>query len=212
METATPVIIGIAGGSGCGKTIAVNRIKSHFDCVSVEVINQDSYYIGVPDTESPANYNFDHPDAIDWDLLNNHVNMLLSGVSVDMPEYCFTTHKRKKESKTIKPSKIIIIEGILVLHNKELRSKLNSAIFIDTDSDVRLFRRIGRDMTDRGRTLESIKYQYNRFVRPSYKQFVEPCKEVSDMIICNNTDGEFVGINMLLFFIHGIIEKPTLSL
>jgi uridine kinase len=211
MDLIKPIIIGIAGGSGCGKTIAVDHIKKHFDSVSVEVINQDSYYMGVHN-ESPADYNFDHPDAIDWDLLNNHVDMLLSGTSVNMPEYCFVTHKRKTESKAINPSRIIIIEGILVLQNKELRSKLNCAIFIDTDPDVRLFRRIERDMIDRARTLESIKNQYNRFVRPAYKQFVEPCKDLSDMIICNNTDGEFVGINMLLFFIHGIIENPKLSL
>jgi uridine kinase len=212
METVNAVIIGIAGGSGCGKTLAVDHIRGHFDKTSVIVIHQDSYYTSIADDESAANYNFDHPDAIDWDLLNNHIQMLSEGNSAEIPEYCFVTHKRKENTKTVMPSKIIVVEGILVLYNKKLRARLDCAIFIDTDSDVRLFRRIGRDMSDRGRTLESIRHQYNRFVRPAYKKFVEPCKTSSDMIIRNNNDGEFVGIKMLLFFIHGIIENKTLSL
>ena len=179
------LIVGIAGGTGSGKTTVAKTIAAALPAPGVAMIEFDAYYRDRPDLdpEHRAQLNFDHPDSLEIDLLVKHLRELREGRGVDVPIYDFKTHRRKVESRRIEPASIVIVEGILVFVDADVRSMLDMKIFVDTDSDIRVFRRIRRDMEQRGRTFDSIRDQYYRTVRPMHLQFVEPSKRWADLII-----------------------------
>jgi len=178
-------LIGIAGGTGSGKTLVANRISEALGDRQVVVIRQDHYYKDLSDLpyEERAKRNFDHPDAFDSRLLCAHVRVLLEGGTIAQPNYDFTKHIRLPETTHLGGHPIILIEGIMALGDEELRSMMDIKVYVDTDSDIRLMRRIRRDVAERGRTLESVLEQYERSVRPMHLQFVEPTKRYADIIL-----------------------------
>ena len=179
------LIIGISGGTGSGKTTVANRILESVKASEVVFIQQDSYYRNLKDL--PLDYrhvaNFDHPDAIDNDLLVNHIRKLRAGESVELPIYDFRTHTRANETRFVEPRPIVIVEGILIFADPRLLEQLDIKVFVDTPDDIRFIRRLQRDMNERGRTLESVIEQYVGTVRPMHMQFVEPSKRYADVII-----------------------------
>ena len=181
----TGILIGIAGGSGSGKTLVSQRLYDELGSDKVIMIQQDSYYKDLShlDLKERKKQNFDHPDALDDELLICQLKALLKGKYVDQPIYDFTLHTRKKETKLIGNHIIIILEGILVLHNPKLRELMDIKVYVDTDDDIRLIRRLKRDIKERGRSLDSVINQYEQSVRPMHLQFVEPTKRYADIII-----------------------------
>ncbi|MSP64667.1 MAG: uridine kinase [Bacteroidetes bacterium] len=177
------IIIGIAGGSGSGKSTVTNRIIHQLGKKSCVVIAHDSYYKSLPENHNPLEYNFDHPDALHTDELVDHLTKLKNGKQIHQPHYDFSVHKRLKKTNLIKAHKIIILEGILILSDKRVRELMDIKIFVDTDADERLIRRIRRDILERDRTLDSVIDQYNRTVKPMHIEFVEPSKVFADIII-----------------------------
>lgn len=180
-----PIIIGITGGTGSGKSTVTNEIYNSVSEEDIVIIQQDSYYRDQShlDFQKRITTNYDHPFAFDNDLLVSHLKDLINGKAVDMPIYDFERHNRKKETIKINPTKIIILEGILVLSEETIRDLLDIKIFVDTDSDVRVIRRIVRDIEERGRNLDSVITQYMETVRPAHLQFIEPTKRYADIII-----------------------------
>ena len=181
----TPLFIGIAGGTGSGKSTVASKIAAGLPRESVGIIDHDSYYRDHSDLdeESRAHLNYDHPDALDNDLLVAHLEALRAGRAVEIPNYDFKTHSRLRETRPLEPTRIIIVEGILVFVEERVRRLLDVKIFVDTDADIRVFRRIRRDLEHRGRTFQSIREQYYSTVRPMHLQFVEPSKRWADLII-----------------------------
>ena len=179
------ILIGIAGGSGSGKTLVSNRIYDDIGSEKVSIIQQDSYYkeLSHLSFEERKKQNFDHPDAFDNKLLFDHLIQLLSGHDIELPLYDYKTHSRKKETVKISDNLIIVLEGILILHYPEIRNIMDIKVYVDTDDDIRLIRRIKRDVNERGRSLDSILDQYENSVRPMHLQFVEPTKRYADIII-----------------------------
>lgn len=179
------ILIGIAGGTGSGKSTVAKEVYRCLPENSIAVIEQDSYYKDQSNLsyEERIKTNYDHPDAFDTELLLEHLKMLQDGKAIDKPIYDFENHNRKKETIRVEPKNIIIIEGILILAEEKLRDKFNIKIFVDTDADVRIMRRIQRDIKERGRTIESVIDQYINVVRPMHLQFVEPTKRYADIII-----------------------------
>jgi uridine kinase len=179
------ILIGIAGGSGSGKTLVSKRLFNDLGSEKVIIIQQDSYYKNLTHLsfDERKKQNFDHPDSIDEELLINHIKELLKGNYIDQPIYDFTQHTRKKETLRVGNHIIIILEGILILHNPVLRKLMDIKVYVDTDSDVRLIRRLKRDIQERGRSLDSVIEQYENIVRPMHLQFVEPLKRYADIII-----------------------------
>ena len=178
--------IGIAGGTGSGKTTVVRKITEHFKAGEVVVVPQDSYYrdnSDIPLLEDRQKINFDHPSAIDFDLLIQQLGELQRGHSIQQPIYSYLTCTRAEETVTVKPAHIIIVEGILIFQSRELCRQMDIKIYVDTDADVRILRRIVRDVRDRGRSLESVVNQYLTTVKPMHEQFVEPSKRRADIII-----------------------------
>ena len=178
------LVIGIAGGSGSGKTTLAQRLADYFPEDAVMLRHDDYYY----SNESVPEYlrksiNYDHPDAFETQLLIEHIEKLKNGESVEAPIYDYTTHNRCKETKLTEPKRIIIIDGILILNDSRLRSLFDISVFVDTDADIRLLRRIQRDIEHRARTLNSITEQYIDSVRPMHEKFVEPSKKYADIII-----------------------------
>lgn len=180
-----PIIIGITGGTGSGKSTVAKELYGCLPEDSIAVIEQDSYYKDQSHLsyEERVKTNYDHPEAFDTKLLLTHLDMLLAGKSIDKPIYDFENHNRKKETVRVEPKNIILVEGILILAEADLRNKFDIKIFVDTDADVRIIRRIERDMQERGRTLESIINQYIGVVRSMHLQFIEPSKKYADIII-----------------------------
>ncbi|MBG0764874.1 MAG: uridine kinase [Tissierellales bacterium] len=180
-----PIFIGITGGSGSGKTTIVNKIKTEIPRKSVLVIEQDSYYKDQSELsyEERCKTNYDHPLAFDSDLLVEHLENLSKWEDIQKPTYDYSIHNRKEERELVKPKDIIILEGILIFYDERLRDLLDIKIFVDTDSDIRLVRRIIRDINERGRTIESVLNQYMKTVRPAHEQFIEPTKKFADIII-----------------------------
>jgi len=180
-----PLLIGIAGGTGSGKSTVAKEIFQSLPGENIAVIEQDSYYKDQSHLtlEERVKTNYDHPDAFDTELLIEHLKMLLSGKPIDKPIYDFEVHNRKKETIRVEPKDIIILEGILILAEPEIRNLLDIKIFVDTDADVRIIRRIARDIKERGRTIDSVIDQYMGVVRPMHLQFVEPTKRYADIII-----------------------------
>ena len=182
------LIIGIAGGTGCGKTTVVNQILNELPEGEVGVISQDSYY---KDT-SHLSYNerikinFDHPRSIDFDLLTDHMQDLKNNKPINQPVYSFVKHNRTEDTVLTHPRKVMIVEGILILTNPELRDLFDIKIFVHADSDERLIRRLKRDIAERGRDLDEVLSRYQTTLKPMHQQFIEPMKEYADIIIPNN--------------------------
>lgn len=179
------LIVGIAGGSGSGKTTVAKNIMKALPDDSAVLIEFDSYYKDRSDLsfEERRRLNYDHPDSLETELLREHLKRLKQGLPIEKPVYDFVTHSRKKETVTVNPAPIIIVEGILLFAIPELREMFDIKIFVDTDSDIRLIRRIQRDIEERGRSLESVIEQYYSTVRPMHLEFVEPSKRWADIII-----------------------------
>jgi uridine kinase len=182
------VTIGIAGGTGCGKTTVVNQIIEELPYGEVGIISQDSYYRDLSDLdyEARCNVNFDHPSTIDFTLLETHLKMLKSGMPVDQPVYSFAEHNRTGETLRIYPGKVLIVEGILIMTQPEIRDLCDIKIYVHADSDERLIRRLKRDMTERNRTLNEVLERYQTTLKPMHQQFIEPTREFADIIIPNN--------------------------
>ncbi len=182
------LIIGIAGGTGCGKTTVVNQIVDELRNDEVEVISQDSYYKDTSHLsyDERVKINFDHPSSIDFDLLIQHLKELKKGNTVNQPVYSFVEHNRTRETVKTQPRKVVIIEGILILTNPELRDMFDIKIFVHADSDERLIRRLKRDIAERGRDLDEVLTRYQTTLKPMHEQFIEPMKEYADIIIPNN--------------------------
>jgi uridine kinase len=181
----TPVIIGIAGGTGSGKTTVARAIYDRVGRDRIEWVSHDSYYrnFDALSAEERTKINFDHPDSLETELLTRHLDVLIKGSSVDVPVYDFATHSRKAETQRVEPRKVIIVEGILVLAEPELRKRLGIKLFVDTPADIRFVRRLVRDIESRGRSLSSVVEQYMTTVRPMHEEFVEPSKRHADLII-----------------------------
>ena len=181
----TPVIIGIAGGTGSGKTTVARSIYDRVGPDRIEWIAHDSYYrnFDALTPEERHRINFDHPDALETELLVRQLDVLAKGSSVDIPMYDFTTHSRRTETQHVEPRKVVIVEGILVLAEPELRKRIDIKLFVDTPADLRFVRRLTRDIETRGRSLESVVEQYMTTVRPMHEEFVEPSKRHADLII-----------------------------
>lgn len=182
------LIIGIAGGTGCGKTTVVNQIVNELPENEVGVISQDSYYKDTTHLpyEQRTKINFDHPRAIDFDLLHEHLLQLKDQQVIEQPVYSFVKHNRTKDFILTHPRKVMIIEGILILTNPRLRELFDIKIFVHADSDERLIRRIRRDITERGRDIDEVLTRYQTTLKPMHQQFIEPTKEFADIIIPNN--------------------------
>jgi uridine kinase len=180
-----PVIIGIAGGTGSGKTTVAQAIYDRVGRDRIEWISHDSYYRNFDglSTEERHKINFDHPDSLETELLIRHLDVLAKGSSVEIPKYDFASHARRQETQRVEPRRVIIVEGILVLAEPELRRRINIKLFVDTPADIRFMRRLVRDVKTRGRTLESVVQQYTATVRPMHEEFVEPSKRYADLII-----------------------------
>lgn len=180
-----PLIIGITGGTGSGKSTVARAICDSIPEANVAIIEQDCYYKDQSHLphEERVNVNYDHPLAFDTDLLIKQLKQLIHGQAIDKPQYDFTIHNRRKETVRVEPRDIILVEGILILDSPKLRELMDIKIFVDTDADVRIIRRIMRDMKERGRTLESVITQYLNIVKPAHYDFVEPTKRYADIII-----------------------------
>lgn len=178
------MVIGIAGGSGSGKTTLAKNIGKHFGN-KISILRHDDYYKAQSSIskEERAHINYDHPSAFDTDLLIKHIDMLKRGEAVDSPVYDYTVHDRSRDIRHIEPTSVIVLEGILIFENKQLLERLDMKIFVDTDPDVRILRRIMRDVKRRGRTLDSVIEQYLSTVKPMHEAFVEPSKRSADIII-----------------------------
>jgi len=201
-----PFIIGVAGGSGSGKSTVTEQIINAIGRENVSVFFQDNYYLDRSHLTplEREKINFDHPDAFDWDLIKKHIHDLHYGLPIEMPEYDFTTHTRKKKTKLITPAKIVIVEGILAFYDEEICSQMSLRIFVDTSADIRLMRRLKRDMVERGRTMDSVLTQYTHFVRPMYKKFVEPSRRRAHIIIPHGSNK--AALEMIVSRIHTVLN------
>ncbi|WP_372774180.1 uridine kinase [Mangrovibacterium sp.] len=200
------IIIGIAGGTGSGKTTVVNNIARQFSSDEVAILSQDSYYrdSGHLTMEDRRLLNFDHPDSIEFSLLNRHLELLKKGQSIEEPDYSYLTCTRSGKTRTVEPRPVVIVEGILVLCNSSLRKLMDIKVFVDCDSDLRLSRVIKRDTVERGRNLHETLQRYEDTVRPSHLQFIEPTKRFADIIIPEGGNNE-VAIRILTNFIKQIL-------
>jgi len=180
-----PLIIGVAGGSGSGKTTVVQHIINAIGEEDILLIQHDSYYRDLKHLsfEERNQQNFDHPSSLETELMIRHIEALKEGYQVEIPIYDFTKHIRKEETRLAEPKEIILVDGILVFTEKELRDLMNIKLYVDTDDDVRLLRRIQRDIVERDRELEHVLSQYQKYVRPMHLEFVEPTKRYADIII-----------------------------
>ena len=208
IDMSTPLVIGVAGGSGSGKTTVVRRIVDSLGPDQVTVVEHDRYYRNYPDLrlEERAALNYDHPNVLETDLLVHHLDALRGGHTVDAPAYDFTRYARLEQTDRLHPRRAIIVEGILILADAELRTRMDVKVFVDADDDTRFIRRLKRDVKERGRTLESVIDQYLGTVKPMHLEFVEPSKRYADIIVPlggYNT----VAVDMLLSMIRGLAQK-----
>ena len=204
------IVIGVAGGTGSGKTTLVKALMNRFG-ENITVLSHDNYYKQHNELtyEERAKLNYDHPDAFDTDMMIEHLRLLKQGVAIDCPTYDFTVHNRAEGILHIEPEKVIVVEGILIFQNLELCREMDIKIFVDTDADVRLCRRIRRDVRKRGRTIESVIEQYLTTVKPMHEAFVEPSKRNADIIIPNGGENG-PAIEMLVHHIRSLIQKANL--
>jgi uridine kinase len=204
------LIIGIAGGTGSGKTTVVNKILSSFPAGEVAVIPQDSYYKDsshIP-PEERSKINFDEPNAIEWSLLVEHLRQLKAGKAVDMPTYSYLTCTRQEETVRVEPRDVVIVEGILVLTDPVLRQMMDVKCFVDADADDRLIRVIARDCIERGRTPQMVIDRYEDVLKPMHCQYIEPCKRFADLIIPQGGTNS-VAIGLLTDYIDGRLKKAA---
>ncbi len=202
------ILIGIAGGTGSGKTTLTRHLKEHFG-PEVTVISHDSYYkrqVGRT-YEERTKVNYDHPDAFETDLLIRHLRELKEGRAVECPVYSFVEHNRTDEVQLIQPTKVIIVEGILIFQDPTLREMFDIKIFVETDADVRILRRALRDVEERGRTLQSVVTQYLTTVKPMHEQFVEPSRKFADIIVLEG-GRNLVALEMIMQRIQAHIDTP----
>lgn len=202
------IIIGIAGGTGSGKTTVVNKITNSFPRGEVAVIPQDSYYKDsshIP-PEERSKINFDEPDAIEWKLLVKHLKELKQGNAIDMPTYSYLTCTRQPETVRVEPCEVVIIEGILVLNDEELRDMMDVKVFVDADADDRLIRVISRDCVERGRTPMMVINRYQEVLKPMHNQYIEPSKRHADLILPQGGDNH-VAIKLLTDYIESRLHK-----
>lgn len=201
-------VIGVAGGSGSGKSTLVKKLQEAFGAEDVSTLCHDYYYKEHSDMtyEQRTQLNYDHPQAFDTDMMVEHIKALKQGKTVERPVYSFVEHNRTWEKVLVKPSKVIIIDGILIFENRELRDLMDIKVYVDTDADVRLARRILRDVCNRGRSMESVIEQYLSTVKPMHEEFVEPSKRYADVII---PEGGFnsVAVEMLIQNIRSLINR-----
>lgn len=200
-----PIIIGIAGGTGSGKSTLADNIGKEF-ANNITMLSHDYYYKSNSHLsfDERKKLNYDHPDAFDTDLLIEHLNKLKKGEVIYRPNYSFVTYLREEQTVEVVPKKVILLDGFLIFENKELRDMMDIKIFVDTDADIRFIRRLVRDVSDRGRTLESVIEQYTTTVKPMHEQFVEPSKKYADIIV---PEGGYnhVALNMIIEKIRSII-------
>lgn len=202
------LIIGIAGGTGSGKTTVVNKIINSLPAGEVAVIPQDSYYKDsshVPEAER-CNINFDEPNAIEWSLLRKHLEELKDGHSIQMPTYSYLSCTRQKETVIVKPCDVVIVEGILVLTQPEMRNIMDVKVFVDADADDRLIRVISRDIIERGRTAQMVIDRYEGILKPMHQQHIEPSKRFADLIVPQGGNN-IVAINLLTDYIEARLRK-----
>lgn len=194
----SPLIVGIAGGTGSGKTTLAQKIVQSVP-ESVQIIEHDSYYRDRSELpfEERASVNFDHPDALETELLVSHLKALKAGRPVEVPSYDFVAHCRRHDTTAARPAPVIVVEGILTLADPSLRALFDIKLFVDTDADIRVFRRVRRDMGERGRTFESVREQYYTTVRPMHLQYVEPSKRFADVVILEGSNNSVV-LDLLL--------------
>lgn len=202
-------VIGVAGGSGSGKSTIARTVVEVVGHSNVTYIQQDSYYYDMHHlpVEVRSKLNYDHLDSIDNDLLITHLEQLKKGQGINKPIYDFKTHSRLEQTEPVPAKRVILVEGILVLAHEQLRDMMDIKIFVDTDSDIRLIRRISRDVGERGRSIDSVVDQYMSTVRPMHEKFVDPCKKFADLIIPEGGHNE-VAMDMLITKIKSITEKP----
>lgn len=203
-----PLLLGIAGGTASGKTLVASSVIEDLGSSEVVIIDQDSYYRELKglDAGERARVNFDHPDAFDRELLLEHVQALLRGQPIEKPLYDYKNHTRRPEAVRIEGHTVVILEGILILEDPALRRLMDIKVFIDTDADLRLIRRIRRDVAERGRSLESILDQYENQVRPMHDQFVEPSKRYADIIIPEGGKNK-VAIDLLVTKVRSMLRE-----
>lgn len=204
----TPIIIGVAGGTGSGKTTVAQAILERVGRDRIAYIQHDSYYRDqshLP-SEERTRINFDHPDALETALLVQHLKELRAGHPVEVPVYDFTTHTRTSQTRRVEPRRVILVEGILIFADKALRDMMDVKIYVDTDADIRFIRRLERDIAERGRTMRSVIDQYLSTVRPMHLEFVEPSKRYADIII---PEGGFntVALDMIIARIRAMLEE-----
>ena len=202
--------IGITGGTGSGKTTILNQIKEKFNEKDIGFISQDSYYNDNGDLsfEEKNKINFDHPDAVDFELMINHLIDLKNGVNINQPIYSFFDHNRTEKTKTIESKKIMIVEGILILNNKKLRDLIDIKVFIESSVDLRFKRRLNRDISERGRSEEEVIELFNNRLNEMHKLYVEPMKKFCDIIITNNKK-KLIEINPLIKIINKNLSNET---
>lgn len=191
-----PFIIGVAGGSGSGKSTVTRQVLASVGPDMATVVYQDDYYLDQTDMspEERRKTNYDHPQAFDWPLMMQHVQALRRGESIEMPTYDFTAHNRASQTVTLKSAPVIVIEGLFALYDADLRKMMSLKIFVDTAADVRFIRRLQRDISERGRSTESVINQYLETVRPMHKQFIEPTKRHAHVILPHGANGPAVDI------------------
>ena len=201
-------VIGVAGGTGSGKSTLVKRLQEAFRNDDVATLCHDYYYKAHTELtyEERTKLNYDHPQAFDTDMMVEHIRALKNNVPVEHPVYSFVEHNRLPDKVLVKPSRVLIVDGILIFENRALRELMDIKVFVDTDADIRLARRIMRDVCDRGRTMESVITQYTQTVKPMHEEFVEPSKKYADVII---PEGGFnsVAVRMLIQSIRALIEN-----
>lgn len=204
------VVIGIAGGSGSGKTTVQRRVMERFGPRRIALLDHDAYYRDLShlDPNKRARFNFDHPDALETDLLVDHVDRLLAGEAIEKPTYSFETHSRLDVTEPVEPRPVVLIDGILVLAEPALRERMDVKLYVDAAPDVRLMRRLERDIHERGRTVESVLEQYRRTVRPMHLEFVEPSKRHADVIIPRGGRNQ-VAIDMVLARVQSLLDLDT---
>ncbi|MDD3825775.1 MAG: uridine kinase [Anaerolineaceae bacterium] len=202
-----PVVIGMAGGTGSGKTTVAREILKRAGTELISFIQHDAYYKDLSDLPlaQRAMQNFDHPDALDNDLLIRHLKELKASRAIQMPIYDFTTHTRTLETRRVEPHRVIILEGILIFADEALRRLMDVKIFVDTDPDIRFIRRLQRDIAERGRTMDSVIRQYMGTVRPMHQEFVEPSKRYADVIIPEGGFNE-VAMEMVAARIRALLQ------
>ena len=199
-------VIGVAGGSASGKTTIINKVKDYFGN-DIAVLSHDSYYKAHDNMpfEERSKLNYDHPDSFETERMAEDVRKLIKGYPIEMPVYDYCIHNRAKETVRVEPKPVIILEGILILENRELRDLMDIKIFVDTDADERLIRRIQRDMVERGRSIETIVQQYRDTVKPMHEEFIEPSKKYADIIIPRGGENA-PGIGMLTTYLTKMLN------